>query len=216
MTALQGFSAGVKDMADGSLRITIEFDPRFAKDAFSLFGSRGTPIAVAALTSGASVAASQSEVVAEPKKEPNQLARKLMIDGYFRNPKLWRLVDEAGIYTQKQHKAFIEQCNCLGSVDTFSKSIGCNGDIVLHHCRDASNSGTGIKPSDFYGVPLCHSHHSYVHSGIERYASEGIMAKAVDYTASRIKEAIKAHIGLASLSEITIQELTAFELELGL
>lgn len=40
MSALEAASAGVKDMADGSLRITIEFEPRYAKDAFALFGAR--------------------------------------------------------------------------------------------------------------------------------------------------------------------------------
>ena len=39
-------------MADGSLRITIEFEPRFAKEAFALFGARGTPLAIAALHVG--------------------------------------------------------------------------------------------------------------------------------------------------------------------
>lgn len=52
MTALQAASAGVKDMADGSLRITIEFEPRYAKDAFALFGARGTQVAIAALKDG--------------------------------------------------------------------------------------------------------------------------------------------------------------------
>jgi len=52
MTALEASSAGVKDMADGSLRITIEFDPRYAKEAFALFGARGTPLAIAALKDG--------------------------------------------------------------------------------------------------------------------------------------------------------------------
>lgn len=39
-------------MADGSLRITLEFEPRHAKEAYALFGSRGTPVAVAALKEG--------------------------------------------------------------------------------------------------------------------------------------------------------------------
>ena len=52
MSALQAASAGVKDMADGSLRITIEFEPRYAKDAFALFGARGTQVAIAALKDG--------------------------------------------------------------------------------------------------------------------------------------------------------------------
>ncbi len=39
-------------MSDGSLRITLEFEPRHAKDAYALFGARGTPVAVAALKEG--------------------------------------------------------------------------------------------------------------------------------------------------------------------
>ena len=52
MSAIQAASAGVKDMADGSLRITLEFEPRHAKDAYALFGARGTPVAVVALKVG--------------------------------------------------------------------------------------------------------------------------------------------------------------------
>ena len=52
MSALEAASAGVKDMADGSLRITVEFEPRYAKEAFALFGARGTPLAIAALQVG--------------------------------------------------------------------------------------------------------------------------------------------------------------------
>lgn len=52
MTAIAAASAGVRDMADGSLRITLEFEPRHAKEAYALFGSRGTPVAVAALKEG--------------------------------------------------------------------------------------------------------------------------------------------------------------------
>lgn len=67
MTAIAGASAGVRDMADGSLRITIEFEPKDAKAAFELFGSRGTPMAVAALKVG--YAAAQE---AEPPKAPRK------------------------------------------------------------------------------------------------------------------------------------------------
>lgn len=49
MSALEASSAGIRDMADGTLRLTIDFEPRFAKQAFELFGARGTPIAIAAL-----------------------------------------------------------------------------------------------------------------------------------------------------------------------
>lgn len=49
---IEAASAGVKDMADGSLRITFEFEPRFAAEAFALFGPRGRAVAVAALKDG--------------------------------------------------------------------------------------------------------------------------------------------------------------------
>lgn len=54
MTAvIEASSAGVKDMADGSLRITFEFEPRHAAEAFALFGPRGRAVAIAALKDGA-------------------------------------------------------------------------------------------------------------------------------------------------------------------
>lgn len=68
MSALEAASAGVKDMADGSLRITIEFDPRFAKEAFALFGARGTPLAIAALKVGYAAA---PNIEAPPNNAPN-------------------------------------------------------------------------------------------------------------------------------------------------
>ena len=67
MNAIQASSAGVKDMADGSLRITLEFEPRYAKEAYAMFGARGTAIAVAALTQEASVVHAQTETINEPK-----------------------------------------------------------------------------------------------------------------------------------------------------
>jgi hypothetical protein len=49
MSAIEATTAGYKDMADNTLRITLEFEPRHAAAALALFGPRGTPVAVAAL-----------------------------------------------------------------------------------------------------------------------------------------------------------------------
>lgn len=65
MTAIPAASVGVKDMADSSLRITLEFEPRYAKDAFALFGARGTQVAIAALRDGS--------FLEHPEPEPNQV-----------------------------------------------------------------------------------------------------------------------------------------------
>jgi hypothetical protein len=226
MSVLQGSSAGVKDLADGSLRITIEFDPRFAKDAFALFGARGTPVALAALTQQATIAHAQADVLTqaakaspkfEPAREPNQLAQKMMIDGYFRNPKLWAAMDSAKIYTQATHKQYIERMECERPTPAScnSNDINCEGDIVLHHVRTAANAGTGIKPAHWYGVPLCNCHHNIAHKHLDRAGNQDLLSIAVKTTAERMKEALKHHLGLASLADITIQQLTAFELAVG-
>lgn len=85
MTAIQANSAGVKDMADGSLRITFEFDPRYAKEAYTLFGARGTSCAIAALTQESTIKAAQVEVQ-ERKTKAGELcimACNFCSDAYF-------------------------------------------------------------------------------------------------------------------------------------
>lgn len=68
MTAvIEASSAGVKDMADGSLRITFEFEPRHAAEAFALFGPRGRAVAIAALKDGAAAIPSNPGVLEKPK-----------------------------------------------------------------------------------------------------------------------------------------------------
>lgn len=49
MDAIQAVSSGVRDLADGSLKITFEFEPKDAINAFKLFGQRGTAVAIAGL-----------------------------------------------------------------------------------------------------------------------------------------------------------------------
>jgi len=50
-------------MADGSLRITFEFEPRDAAKAFELFGARGRNVAVAALVDGRGAVKEPASVV---------------------------------------------------------------------------------------------------------------------------------------------------------
>lgn len=58
-------------MADGSLRITLEFEPAHARDAYALFGSRGTPVAVAALQVGYAAKSEEApQIEDKPKGGP--------------------------------------------------------------------------------------------------------------------------------------------------
>lgn len=90
MSAIQATSAGVRDMADGSLRITLEFDPRYAKEAYALFGARGTSCAVAALTQAASKQAAQRETMQSEK--PGQLC--VMACTFCADPMFWEFAQE--------------------------------------------------------------------------------------------------------------------------
>lgn len=150
----------------------------------------------------------------EPKPEPNLFAKKLMLDGYFRNPKLWDAIEAAGMYSQAEHKAYIESQPCIYKAGRFGR---CEGDVVLHHVRTAANSGTGIKPPHWYGVPLCHTHHGHIHSSQAiRQEREEALTIAVNLTADRMKEVVKRELNLDSLSKITPELLKEFELGVGL
>ena len=49
MSAIEAASVGVRTMADGTLRLSVDIEPRHAQAAFKLFGAPGTPVALAAL-----------------------------------------------------------------------------------------------------------------------------------------------------------------------
>lgn len=49
MSAIEASSVGVRTMADGTLRLSLDIVPRHAQAAFALFGAPGTPMALAAL-----------------------------------------------------------------------------------------------------------------------------------------------------------------------
>lgn len=55
MSAIIASTVGVKTMADDTLRLTIDIDPRYAGEAFALFGKRGSACAIARLTNEAAV-----------------------------------------------------------------------------------------------------------------------------------------------------------------
>lgn len=65
MTAIEASFVRLKSMADGSLQITAEVEPRNAVAAFMLFAAPGTPMALAALKSAK----------AEPAPKGGQLAQ---------------------------------------------------------------------------------------------------------------------------------------------
>ena len=56
---IEGASARISTLADGTLRVTVDIEPRDAQAAFRLFGTPGTAVALAALNSQAQQEAEQ-------------------------------------------------------------------------------------------------------------------------------------------------------------
>lgn len=69
-SVIEASSVGIKTMADGTLRLTVDVEPRNAQAAFRLFGSPGTPMAVAALKPGAQPSTEPGQAGAEVGSEP--------------------------------------------------------------------------------------------------------------------------------------------------
>lgn len=62
--AIMATTGKVTTMADNTLRLIVEIPPKYAKIAFSLFGSQGTPVALALITPEASIADMHKEMTA--------------------------------------------------------------------------------------------------------------------------------------------------------
>jgi len=175
----------------------------------------------------------------KPKK--GNLSWKLHKNGYFYNPKLWFLVEKAGIYTQDQHKAWLGTLPCYSKHNAqanwneFTGKIQLNTDLytqlannactptgdedrrIVHHCRDTNNSGVAIKPPDWWGLPTCDIHHKVAHSkSVDEVFNKSLIEYSAGLTAHRMKEALKGYLDLESLSGITDEMLARFETDIGL
>lgn len=93
MSILEAAAVRCQTMADGTLRLVLDIEPRNAQAAFTLFGSPGTPVALAALRSLKVVSMEEEE---KPKGGPlcqwvamrcNEQEFQLWLSVHF--PKIW-------------------------------------------------------------------------------------------------------------------------------
>ncbi|MER2511148.1 MAG: hypothetical protein ABTQ25_01775 [Nitrosomonas ureae] len=213
--AVSGTRRSMKELVDGTIRVQIDIDPMYREVFFRLFGQIDMPVAIAPIQLNRKPEAQTTEIIS---KNPNRLAQAMHLDGYFRNPKLWIGMEIAEVYTQDDHKKYVETLPCCGT--KFAKHINCDGDVVGHHVKTSANSGVGIKPLHWYLVPLCHNHHmtwahgSHAGSATHEDRHEVLLPHAVALTANQMKVCVKKLIGIRSLSEITIDLLNTFEEEI--
>lgn len=87
MSAIPAASVNLKTMADGTLRVSFDIEPKDAQDAFRLFAAPGTPVAIAALKTGYAAAAEP-----DPPKEPvGPLCKWLVMR--CAEPEFWRWLE---------------------------------------------------------------------------------------------------------------------------
>lgn len=243
MDAVAGTRRAMKELVDGTIRVQIDIDPPHRAAFLRLFPEIDMAVALAPLvtinpapesSTGRDGGRATTEDAgpggaADPagpaESAPNELARKLHVDGYFRNPKLWEKMEEAGLYLQRDHKEWIESLPCLFEREREVRHGPCFGDIVLHHCNSAAIPAAGKgenprKPPSWYGVPLCagghHQNWAHASNGASRQDKQALLERAVALTAGQMKVMAKKFMGIASLREITPEMLADFERRIGL
>lgn len=154
------------------------------------------------------------------KKAPNYFASKLHADGYFYALRLWLAMHDARLWTMQQHKQFVETLACCGQA---FHPHQCNGDVVLHHAHRAEDPAAGDRQPEnpqkaphYFGIPACHTAHTWIHTQADRETKRLIREYAIKLTADQMKTALKHHLKITSLSDITPEMLKAFEVEIGL
>lgn len=114
---VSGSSVKVSTMADDTLRVVIDVEPRYADAAFAMFGRRGTPVALAVLTTEAAVADMRSEVQAE---DYGHHYTALYMRGFFHNP---RVAQAFGATMEMLPEDRIERIKRYVYVETGSQSL---------------------------------------------------------------------------------------------
>lgn len=88
--AVMGATGTVKTMADGTFRIVVDIEPRFAQLAFSLFGAPGTSVALAKITNEAAI--EHDNKPAEEKLKGGPLAK--LAGMWCNDKKFWTWIEK--------------------------------------------------------------------------------------------------------------------------
>lgn len=146
---IAGATVQAKTMADDTLRLTIDIEPRHAQAAFAAFGSRGTPIAIARLTKEAAVAETRREQAqAAPPVDYGKHYELLYKRGWWHNPEVMKVF---GVTVNQPPEDRIE---------AIKKQIYDFAGVT---------SLTQISPRQF--MDICDAHH--VRDTLPRYFGEG-------------------------------------------
>ncbi len=145
-------------------------------------------------------------------KKERSLASRMVVQGYFLNRDLWAAMENILAYTQKEHYEAVKEMKPCD----FYPFIKKEGSTVAHHVRTAANSGTGIKPQDWYCIPLSNSQHQHLHNHATREDRADHLETAIKITADCMRAAFKRHFKLETMTGYTVEQLAAAEKELDI
>ena len=168
-------TAGCKTLADDTLRIQIDIDPRYAQRAFRLFGPRGVPGAIVRLKEG------HAAVEQKPAEDFGGFWRDLFKQGFFRWTEVLRAIGDEADFENWVRR----QPSCLdGAFDTVMDQLSMSYKQRCQCChvrRVSEGAGTGQKPP-YFAVPMTATQHRLQHdqgesAALERYAKGAGPAK---------------------------------------
>ena len=167
-SAIEFSTAGCKTMADDTLRLQVDIDPRFADKAFELFGKRGIHGAIVRLNLDPTTGRAP-----EPDKpQHGPFWRDLIAAGFFRSPPVLRAIGP-----ESKFEDWIRtQPSVLDGNADYDTVTGEIRNECCHVRRVAEGSGTATKPP-YFAVPMTHEQHQHQHqhgeaSVIAQYRSQ--------------------------------------------
>ncbi len=174
--AIAGTRKSAKELADGTLRVQIDIEPRHKQAFHRAFPEIDMPVAIAPLNLG---------VIVDPDMKPGpivqgnrpgdtlhaagpaadkatgrlygQQAKALRLSAFFRNPDVWKAIGSDSDY---QSWIWHRPCIVCGYRD-YSTDWP-DGICESAHVRRAGESGTGYK-AEYATVPMCHEDHACQH-----------------------------------------------------
>lgn len=199
--------ASYKLLADNTLRVTFDIDPRDAKGFLTLFQERGELAAIARLQNS----------TPQYSKE----AQTLYQSNFFRTPQVWEAIG-----TDEDYQAWTREQVCV--ISGGQDYVEDTGEMKCEYChvRRAGEAGTSYKPK-YSGVPMTHHYHQYQHqhgeaalliatgkiagnmqqADAEQVAKEWFNKKAIENVQKWAWETLKEQLGYDSWKEIPPQVL---------
>ena len=205
--ALLAYTGTYKSMADGTLRMQVDFQPADATNAVAMFGSIGTSVGVAVVDMSAQESAPAVATTSQ-EEEFGKKSELLFKSGFFASKDIWPLCG-----TDDEYLAWLRKQNCA-----VTGGAGFDADPVVaaHVRRVSSGSGVGIKPQ-YSAIPLLQSLHLKQH----QHGESAVMSQAdwdraaYIYVTRWAAEALKKKLGFDSWKNIPPVVLWAFCLGAG-